>query len=121
MRRIDGLNLDKEDGWKDVILTTGSQQALYAILDTMIDPGNVILTPSPAYLGFLAPAFKIGAEIVTIPTDLEGLIPEYVEKAIPLAEKKFGKKKSKAKGKDKKKDRSKLKLIDDDEIDGGDK
>jgi 2-aminoadipate transaminase len=92
LRRVDGINLDKDEGWKDVILTTGSQQALYAILDTMIDPGNVILTPSPAYLGFLAPAFKIGAEIVTIPTDLDGLIPEYVEKAIPLTEKKFGKK-----------------------------
>ncbi|MHA1630846.1 MAG: aminotransferase-like domain-containing protein [Candidatus Heimdallarchaeota archaeon] len=92
MRRIDGLYLDEESGWKDVVLTAGSQQALYAILDTMIDPGDVILTPSPAYLGFLAPAFKMGAEIVTIPTDLDGIIPEFVEKAIPLAEKKFGKK-----------------------------
>ena len=92
LRRIDSINLDKENGWKDVILTTGSQQALYAILDTMIDPGDVILTPSPAYLGFLAPAFKLGAEIVTIPTDLEGLIPEYIEKAILMTEKKFGKK-----------------------------
>jgi len=92
LRRIDHINLDEETGWKDIILTAGSQQAIYAILDTMIDPGDVILTPSPAYLGFLAPAFKIGAEIVTIPTDLDGMIPEYVEKAIPLCEKKFGKK-----------------------------
>ncbi|NHJ04471.1 MAG: PLP-dependent aminotransferase family protein [Candidatus Heimdallarchaeota archaeon] len=94
IRRKDDINLDKENGWKDVILTTGSQQALYAILDSMIDPGDVILTPSPAYLGFLAPAFKIGSEIVTIPTDLDGIIPEYVEKAIPMCEKKFGKKPS---------------------------
>jgi len=92
LRRVDGINLDEETGWKNIILTAGSQQAIYAILDTMIDPGDVILTPSPAYLGFLAPAFKIGAEIVTIPTDLDGIIPEYVEKAIPLCEKKFGKK-----------------------------
>ncbi|MBK5113034.1 MAG: PLP-dependent aminotransferase family protein [Candidatus Heimdallarchaeota archaeon] len=92
LRRIDDINLDEETGWKDVILTAGSQQAIYAILDTMIDPGDVILTPSPAYLGFLAPAFKLGAEIVTIPTDLDGMIPEYIEKAIPLCEKKFGKK-----------------------------
>ncbi len=92
LRRIDSINLDEETGWKNVNLTTGSQQALYTILDTMIDPGDVILTPSPAYLGFLAPAFKLGAEIVTIPTDLEGLIPDYVEKAIPMTIKKFGKK-----------------------------
>ncbi len=92
LRRVDDIALDEEKGWKNIVLTTGSQQALYAILDTMIDPGDVILTPSPAYLGFLAPAFKLGAEIVTIPTDLDGMIPEYVEKAIPLCEKKFGKK-----------------------------
>ncbi|NHJ46482.1 MAG: PLP-dependent aminotransferase family protein [Asgard group archaeon] len=94
LRRIDDINLDKDEGWKNVVLTTGSQQALYAILDTIIDPGDVILTPSPAYLGFLAPAFKIGGEIVTIPTDLDGMIPEYVEKAIILSIKKFNRKPS---------------------------
>ncbi len=94
LRRVDDINLDPEVGWKNVILTTGSQQALYAILDTMIDPGDVILTPSPAYLGFLAPAFKLGGEIVTIPTDKEGMIPEFVDQAIPICEKKFGKKPS---------------------------
>ncbi len=94
MNRIDGLNLDAETGWQDIILTAGSQQALYAILDTIVDPGDVILTPSPAYLGFLAPAYKIGGEIVTIPTDSDGLIPEYLEQAIPMCEKKFGKKPS---------------------------
>ncbi|TFF84327.1 PLP-dependent aminotransferase family protein, partial [Candidatus Heimdallarchaeota archaeon] len=47
---------------------------------------------SPAYLGFLAPAFKIGSEIITVPTDLDGIIPEFVEKAIAESEEKFGKK-----------------------------
>ncbi|MEA2071532.1 MAG: PLP-dependent aminotransferase family protein [Asgard group archaeon] len=94
LRRVDNINLDKEEGWKDVVLTTGSQQALYAILDSMIDPGDVILTPSPAYLGFLAPAYKMGSEIVTIPTDLDGIIPEYVEMGIKKSEEKFGKKPS---------------------------
>lgn len=92
LRVKDDINLDKEDGWQDVVLTTGSQQALYAIIDTLIDPGDVILTPSPAYLGFLAPAFKLGAEIVTVPTDLQGIIPEYVEKTIAKCEAKFSKK-----------------------------
>ncbi len=70
------------DGWSKVTLTSGSQQALYAILDTLIDPGDIILTPSPAYLGFLVPAVKLRSNIVTIPTDLEGIVPEYLEKAI---------------------------------------
>ncbi|MFX0161829.1 MAG: PLP-dependent aminotransferase family protein [Candidatus Hodarchaeota archaeon] len=91
LRVKESINLDKENGWQDVIITTGSQQALYAIIDTLIDPGDVILAARPTYLGFLAPAFKLGAEIVTVPTDLEGIIPEYVEKAILKCRAKFGK------------------------------
>jgi 2-aminoadipate transaminase len=52
----------------------------------------VIITPSPAYLGFLVPAVKLGARVVTVPTDLDGIIPEYVEKAIDVSQQKFGKK-----------------------------
>jgi 2-aminoadipate transaminase len=57
----------------------------------MIDPGDVIITPSPAYLGFLVPAVKLGARVITIPTDLDGIIPEDVEYAVEVSQKKFGK------------------------------
>jgi 2-aminoadipate transaminase len=74
-----------------VSVTNGSQQALYALLDTLIDPGDVIITPSPAYLGFLVPAVKLGARVITVPTDQNGIIPEYVDKAIHVSRMKFGK------------------------------
>jgi 2-aminoadipate transaminase len=57
----------------------------------LIDPGDVIITPSPAYLGFLVPAVKLGARIITIPTDLDGIIPEDVEHAVEVSKEKFGK------------------------------
>ncbi len=85
------IPVDPEEGWDNVSITNGSQQALYALLDTLIDPGDVIITPSPAYLGFLTPAVKLGARIITVPTDLNGIIPEYVEKAIMLSKSNFGK------------------------------
>ncbi|MFO7836844.1 MAG: PLP-dependent aminotransferase family protein [Candidatus Thorarchaeota archaeon] len=85
------INIDCESEWESVSITTGSQQALYALLDILIDPGDVIITPSPAYLGFLGPAVKLGARVITVPTDLDGIIPEYVEKAINLSNAKFGK------------------------------
>ncbi|TXT54942.1 MAG: hypothetical protein BAJATHORv1_50195 [Candidatus Thorarchaeota archaeon] len=88
---VRNIPIDCDDEWQNVSITNGSQQALYALLDTMIDPGDVIITPSPAYLGFLVPAVKLGARIITIPTDLEGIIPEYVEKAIHVSKIKFGK------------------------------
>jgi 2-aminoadipate transaminase len=88
---VRGIPIDCESQWECVSITNGSQQALYAILDTLIDPGDVIITPSPAYLGFLGPAVKLGARVITVPTDLDGIIPEYVEKAVRLSQMKFGK------------------------------
>ncbi len=85
------IPINCEDDWDHVSITNGSQQALYAILDTLIDPGDVIITPSPAYLGFLVPAVKLGARVLTVNTDNEGIIPEQVERAIHLSKIKFGK------------------------------
>jgi 2-aminoadipate transaminase len=85
------IPIDCESEWECVSITSGSQQALYAILDTMVNPGDVIITPSPAYLGFLVPAVKLGARVITVPTDLDGIIPEYVTKAVQLSGIKFGK------------------------------
>ena len=87
LREKDGIPLSKEDGWKEVVITTGSQQAIYTILDTLIDPGDAILTPAPVYLGFVTPAEKLGAKVICVPTDLDGIIPEYVEEALQAAEK----------------------------------
>ncbi|MCF2136601.1 MAG: PLP-dependent aminotransferase family protein [Candidatus Thorarchaeota archaeon] len=88
---VRGIHIDPETEWDAVSITNGSQQALYTLLDTLIDPGDVIITPSPSYLGFLVPAVKLGARLVTVPTDLDGIIPEFVEKAIQLSMIKFGK------------------------------
>jgi 2-aminoadipate transaminase len=85
------IPIDCETESECVSITNGSQQALYALLDTLIDPGDVIITPSPAYLGFLVPAVKLGGRVVTIPTDLDGIIPEEVEKAVEISKKRFGK------------------------------
>ena len=89
--KVRDIPIDCETDWDAISITNGSQQALYALLDTLIDPGDVIITPSPAYLGFLVPAVKLGARVITIPTDLDGIIPEYVEKAVLLSKIKFGK------------------------------
>ena len=89
--KVRKIHIDCETEWEHVSITNGSQQALYALLDTLIDPGDVIITPSPAYLGFLVPAVKLGARVITVPTDNKGIIPEFVERAIHLSKIKFGK------------------------------
>lgn len=90
LRTKDGVPLDSAEGWKDVIITTGSQQTLYALLDVLIRPKDPILVTRPSYLGFVIPAAKLGADLVSLPTDDDGLIPEAVETACRLSEKQFG-------------------------------
>ncbi|MCG3220779.1 MAG: PLP-dependent aminotransferase family protein [Candidatus Heimdallarchaeota archaeon] len=87
LNRKDKVNCTKDD----LIITTGSQQILYALNDVLIRPGDVILVPRPTYLGFLRPAEKLGAKIVTLPTDEDGMLTEYIDVAIELCKKEFGK------------------------------
>ncbi|MBY9002019.1 MAG: PLP-dependent aminotransferase family protein, partial [Candidatus Heimdallarchaeota archaeon] len=93
IHRRDGAGIiSGEEEWEKVLITTGSQQAIYIALDILINPGDIVVTPSPAYLGFITTVVKVGGHVVTAPTDNEGLIPEYVEDTIVKAEKEFGKK-----------------------------
>lgn len=91
LKQYDGIPLpNNEDEIKEKItITTGSQQALFILGDILIDPGDIVIAPVPAYLGFLGPMMRFGARIVLVPTDEKGIIPEYVEKAIELSKKKF--------------------------------
>ena len=88
LKERDGLCVD----WEDVLITTGSQQAIYAILDVLLNPEDVVLIPRPAYLGFVNTALKFRAKLVTVPMTEHGIDPEHVKRAIRLSVKKFDKK-----------------------------
>ena len=93
IHKRDGIDIIRgEEDWEKVLITTGSQQAVYLALDILINPGDLVITPSPAYLGFVTTVVKVGGHVVTAPTDADGLIPEYVEDTIVKAEKEFGEK-----------------------------
>ena len=93
IHKKDGINyLDYVEDWEKIFITTGSQQSIYIALDIAINPGDLVVTPSPAYLGFVTSVVKVGGHVVTAPTDTEGLIPDYVEDTIIKAEREFGKK-----------------------------
>ncbi len=64
-----GISVDAEN----ILITTGSQQALDLIARTLIDPGDVVITENPSYLAAIG-AFKIhGAKLVGIPIDKQGM------------------------------------------------
>ena len=84
------LPFNPETDWDKIMITTGSQEAIYTVLDSMINPGDVVLVPSPGYLGFVGVSDKMGARTVGIPTDEEGLIIDAVRAGIEASKKQYG-------------------------------
>ncbi|MSW48046.1 MAG: aminotransferase class I/II-fold pyridoxal phosphate-dependent enzyme [Actinobacteria bacterium] len=66
----------------DVIVTTGSQQALDLISRIFIDPGDVILVEAPSYVGALGTFRQYEAQVVHISLDDQGLIPDALRAGI---------------------------------------
>ncbi len=56
-----------------IIVTSGSQQALTLLASTLIDPGDAIWIEDPGYLGARAAFSAAGAKLVPIVTDEYGL------------------------------------------------
>ena len=66
----------------DVIVTTGSQQALDLISRIFIDPGDVVLVEAPSYVGALGTFHQYEAQVVHVEMDNEGLVPDALRSAI---------------------------------------
>lgn len=67
---------------QNVMITSGSQQALDLIGRIFINRGDRILVESPTYLGALQAWNAYGAEYITIPMDEYGMITDELEKAL---------------------------------------
>lgn len=73
-----GISVDAEN----IIITSGSQQALDLIARTFIDPGDVIITENPSYLAALG-AFRVrGAQLVGIKIDKYGMRTDMLEETV---------------------------------------
>jgi GntR family transcriptional regulator/MocR family aminotransferase len=60
----------------DVIVTNGTQQALDIIARVLLDPGDVVAVEKPGYLPPKALFKALGARVVGVPVDSEGLVVE---------------------------------------------
>jgi DNA-binding transcriptional MocR family regulator len=66
----------------DVIVTTGSQQALDLISRIFINPGDVVLVEAPSYVGALGTFKQYEANVVHVQMDEHGLVPAALREAI---------------------------------------
>lgn len=67
---------------ENILITSGSQQALDLIGKVFINPGDRILVEEPTYLGALQAWNAYGAEYVTVPVDENGMITDMLEEAL---------------------------------------
>jgi 2-aminoadipate transaminase len=57
----------------DILVSTGSQQALYLIADVLLDPGDIVITANPSYFVFTGALQSMGARVLAVPMDDEGM------------------------------------------------
>lgn len=66
----------------NVLITSGSQQALDLLGKILINRGDRILVESPTYLGALQAWNAYGAEYITVPMDEHGMVTDALEEAL---------------------------------------
>ncbi|MFB6554913.1 PLP-dependent aminotransferase family protein [Streptomyces sp. NPDC056405] len=73
-----GLDTDADD----ILVTTGSQQALSLLATALLEPGDTVLVESPCYLAALQAFGLAGARVVAVPGDEDGIDPEALEELV---------------------------------------
>jgi 2-aminoadipate transaminase len=68
-----------ERGADDVLVTTGSQQALDLLAHTLLDPGDVVLVELPTYIGGTAAFHARSAAMAGVAQDDDGIVPESLD------------------------------------------
>jgi GntR family transcriptional regulator/MocR family aminotransferase len=63
----------------DVLITSGSQQAIVLVASLIIRPGDTVLMESPTYLRAIDIFSSLGAHLVGVPVDDEGMRVEILE------------------------------------------
>lgn len=74
-------------GPENVLVTTGSQQALDLVGKAFVNPGDRIAVEEPTYVGALQAFSAYEAQFVTVPVDDDGLRVELLEDALRTAPK----------------------------------
>ena len=73
----------------DLIVTTGSQQALDLLGKTMISPGDKVIVEGPTFLATIQCFRLYGAELISAPCDGHGVKTDELEKLIAEHQPKF--------------------------------
>lgn len=68
LQRENGLTYDPAT---EIIVTTGAQEAISVIMQTLLDPGDEVLLPDPYYTAYDMAVGLAGGKVVRVPTQAE--------------------------------------------------
>lgn len=71
----------------NILITTGSLQAISIITQEFVNEGDIILTESPCFVGAISVFETYGAKIISIPIDKEGIDVEALKNSIATLKK----------------------------------
>ncbi|XP_075985878.1 kynurenine/alpha-aminoadipate aminotransferase, mitochondrial [Anticarsia gemmatalis] len=66
-------------GSRDILVTNGSQHGIYQCVELLVDPGDPIITTEYAYTGIHVALKPYNPEILGIPEDEYGMVPETLD------------------------------------------
>lgn len=69
---------------KDILITSGSQQAIDLFARIMFNPGDVVLTENPTYLAALQVFASYETEVIPVASDDDGMLEADLEEKIKL-------------------------------------
>jgi 2-aminoadipate transaminase len=75
---MSGAGIEANPG-KEIIVTTGSQEAIDLVTRVFIDPGDVLLVARPTYLSALSAFQQMSPDFREIPVDRDGMDTEALE------------------------------------------
>lgn len=68
-------------GPEAILVTNGSQQAVDLVFRALLDPGDPVIVETPTYTGALSVLGAVGARIIGVPADEEGMRPDLLDAA----------------------------------------
>ncbi len=71
----EGIEVDR----RQVLITTGSQQALDLLGRVLLNPGDAVAVENPTYLALLSAWRPLGVRFEALASDAEGVVPEALE------------------------------------------
>ena len=65
-----------------LVVSTGSQQALFLVGEALVDPGDIVIAANPSYFVYTGTLSSLGANVLTVPMDDDGMDVDAVERLL---------------------------------------